>query len=155
MTKRGDDVRAGSRDRRRFRDFSAGPIEDLGPVDAKRDEPATETADRFQISPEMRTIAETSVEQARQAFDTFIGVAQRAVDMLGGQGESAGKGAKGIAEHAMSFAQKDFAISFEFSRRLVRARDVQEVLQLQADYIKARVRLFSEQVKIDPVSVEK
>jgi hypothetical protein len=134
MTKRGDDVRAGSRDRRRFRDFSAGPIEDLGPADGKRgacaDEPATETADRFQVSPEMRAIAETSVEQARQAFNTFIGAAQRAVDMLGGQGES-------------------------FSRMLVQARDVQEVLQLQADYIRARVRLFSEQVEVDPVSAEK
>ena len=140
-----------SRGGRRFRYFSEGPIEDLGPVDARRrepaDEPATETAgdfaDHFQGPADMRAIAEKSVEQARQAFDGFIGVAHHAVDMFG---ETAGKGAKDIAEKAMTFAEKDMALSFEFARNLVRARDVQDVLKLQANYVNAQMQLFYEQV---------
>ena len=131
--------------------FSDGPIEDLGPADVVRGEHAepqqpTETgslADRFQVSDEMRTIAEKSVEQARQAFEGLLGAAHRVIDTFGGQGETAGKGAKGVAEKAMTFAEQDIANSFEFAQKLVHARSMEEVLKLQAEYVRARMQLFS------------
>jgi len=147
-----------SRGKRRFRYFSEGPIEDLGPVDAARGERADEQAttagnsDHFEVSADMRAIAERSVEQARQAFDGFIGAAQRAVDMFG---ETAGKGAKDVAEKAVTFAEKDMALSFEFARQLVRARGVQDVLKLHTDYVNAQVQLFSEHARTDPARSEK
>jgi phasin len=145
-----------SRGKRRFRYFSEGPIEDLGPVDAERgeradDQATTRTAgqstDDFQVSADMRAMVEKSLEQARQAFDGFIGAAQRAVDMFG---ETAGKGAKDIAEKAVTFAEEDMAISFDFARQLVRARSVQDVLKLQTEYVNAQVQLFSEHARTDP-----
>jgi phasin len=148
-----------TRGKRRFRHFADGPIEDLGPVDARRAEPADEqattaghTTGDFQVSADMRAMVEKSVEQARQAFDGFIGAAQRAVDMFG---ETAGKGAKDIAEKAMTFAEKDMAISFDFARQLVRARGMQDVLKLQTDYVNAQMQLFSEHARTDPVRGEK
>lgn len=144
---------------RRSRFFSEGPIEDLGPVDARRDEipdeQSTETAERaadpFQVSADMRAMAEKSVERARQAFDGFIGAAHRAVDMFG---ETAGKGAKDVAEKAMTFAERDMALSFEFARNLVQARDVQDVLRLQKEYVNAQMQLFSEHAQTIPVRME-
>jgi hypothetical protein len=147
-----------ARGKRRFRYFSEGPIEDLGPVDAGRGERADEQAttaghsDHFQVSADMRVMVEKSVEQARQAFDGFIGAAQRAVDMFG---ETAGKGAKDIAEKAVTFAEKDMALSFEFARQLVRARGVQDVLKLHTEYINAQMQLFSEHTRSDPTRAEK
>ena len=38
----------------------------------------------FEVPPQMRDLAETSVEQARKAFGTFIGSARRATDTLQG-----------------------------------------------------------------------
>jgi phasin len=156
MTKRDVDCGAGPREGKRFRYFSDGPIEDLGPVDARRGEQAgeraTETADHFPVSADMRAMVEKSVEQARQAFDGFIDAAQRAVDMFG---ETAGKGAKDVAEKAMTFAEQDMAISFDFACKLVRARDVQDVLRLHTEYVNAQVQLFSEHVRTDPARVEK
>jgi hypothetical protein len=142
---------------RRFRHFSDGPIEDLGPVAAiggerhdkhRTDESALDiqSTDRFEVADDIRALAERSVVQARQAFDGFIGAAHRAVDVLSGQAETAGKGAKSLTEKAMTFAEKDIAISFEFATRFARARDMQEVLRLQADYLRAQMRLFSEPV---------
>ncbi len=155
MTKRDVDLGAGSHSGRRFRFFADGPIEDLGPVDPGRGElgdgqrtAASLPTDQFQVSADMRDIVEKSVEQARQAFDGFIGAAQRAVDMFG---ETAGKGAKDIAEQAMTFAEKDMAISFEFARQLVRARGMQDVLKLQTEYVNAQLQLFSEHARTDPV----
>ncbi len=40
--------------------------------------------ERFEIPPEMRALAEKSVEQARQAFDGFISAAHRAVSAFEG-----------------------------------------------------------------------
>jgi hypothetical protein len=159
MTKRGVDRVTGPREGKRFRYFSDGPIEDLGPVDARRGERADEQAtsadhptDHFQVSADMQAMVEKTVEQARQAFDGFIGAAQRAVDMFG---ETAGKGAKDVAEKAVTFAEKDMAISFDFARKLVRARDVQDVLRLHTEYVNAQVQLFSEHVRTDPARAEK
>ena len=147
------------RGKRRFRYFAEGPIEDLGPVDARRGEradeqatPADHATDQFQVSADVRVIAEKSVEQARQAFDGFIGAAQRAVDMFG---ETAGKGAKDIAEKAMTLAEKDVAISFDFASKLVQARGVQDVLKLHAEYVNAQVQLFSEHARTDPAHAKK
>ena len=103
--------------------------------------------DRFEVPPEMRAFAEKSVEQARQAFDGFISAAHHAVSTFEGQAESARKGAKDVTEKAMTFAQQNIASSFEFAQQLLRAKDIQEVLRLQADYIKQQMQVLAEQAK--------
>ena len=95
----------------------------------------------------MRAFAEKSVEHARQAFDGFISAAQHAVSTFEGQAESTRKGARDVAEKAMTFAQQNIASSFELAEQLVKARDVQEVMRLQADYIKRQMQVFSEQAR--------
>ncbi len=103
--------------------------------------------DRFEIPPEMRAFAEKSVEQARQAFDGFISAAHQAVSTFEGQAETARKGAKDVTEKAMTFAERNIASSFEFAQQLVRAKDAQEVMSLQADYIKRQMQVLAEQAK--------
>ncbi len=103
--------------------------------------------DRFEVPPEMRAFAEKSVEQARQAFDGFISAAHHAVTAFEGQAETARKGAKDVTEKAMTFAEQNITSSFEFAQQLVRAKDVQEVLRLQADYIKRQMQVLAEQAK--------
>ncbi len=104
-------------------------------------------ADRFEIPPDMRVFAEKSVEQAKQAFDGFVTAASRAVNALEGQTETARQGAKDVTEKAMGFAQKNVAGSFEFMHRLVQAKDFQEVLRLQTDYVKTQMQVLAEQAK--------
>ena len=103
--------------------------------------------DRFEVPPEMRAFAEKSVEQARQAFDGFISAAHQAVSTFEGQAETARKGAKDVTEKAMSIAQRNIASSFEFAQQLVRAKDAQEVMSLQAEYIKRQMQVLAEQAK--------
>jgi phasin len=106
------------------------------------------TSDRFELPPEMRALAERSVEQARQAFDGFISAAHQAVTALEGQAETARKGAKDVTEKAMSFAQQNIASSFELAQQLVRAKDVQEVLRLQSDYVRKQMQVLTEQARV-------
>ena len=78
--------------------------------------------EHFQMPPDMRTFAEKSIDQAKQAFDGFISAAQQAVSAFEGQAESARKGARTVAEKAMSFAEQNVAKSFELAQQLVRAK---------------------------------
>jgi len=105
------------------------------------------TNDRFEIPPEMRVFAERSMEQARQAFDSFISAAHNAVAAFEGHAETARKGAKDVTEQAISFAQQNIANSFELAQQLMRAKDVQEVLKLQTDYVKRQMQVLTEQAK--------
>jgi phasin len=104
-------------------------------------------ADRFEIPPEMRAFAEKSVEQARQAFDGFITAAHNAVSAFEGQATTARQGAKDVTEKALTFAQHNIASSFELAQQLMQAKDVQEVMKLQADYIRRQMEVLSTQAK--------
>jgi len=104
-------------------------------------------ADRFEVPPEMRAFAEKSVDQAKQAVDGFMSAAHRALSALEGQAETARQGAKDVGEKAMGFAERNIASSFEFTQKLMRAKDMQEVLTLQADYIKTQMQVLAEQAK--------
>ena len=97
--------------------------------------------DRFEIPPEMRAMAEKGVEQAKQAFDGFISAAHNAVNAFEGQAETARKGAKDVTEKAITFAGQNITSSFELARQLVQAKDVQEVLRLQADFIRTQMQV--------------
>jgi phasin len=103
--------------------------------------------DQFELPPDMRAFAERSVEQAKQAFDGFISAAHQAVNAFEGQAESARKGARQVTEKAMGFAEKNITNSFEFAQQLVRAKDVQEVLKLQADFMRGQMQVLAEQVR--------
>jgi phasin len=105
------------------------------------------TSDRFEMPPEVRSLAEKSVEQARQAFEGFIAAAQQAVNAFEGQAETARKGAKDVTEKAMSFAQHNIASSFELAQQLVRAKDVQELMRLQNEYIRRQMQVLGEQAR--------
>ena len=104
-------------------------------------------SDRFDVPPEMRAFAEKSVEQARQAFEGFISAAQQAMSAFEGQAESARQGARDVTEKAMTFAEQNIASTFEFAQALLRAKDLQDVLKLQADYFRRQMQMFTEQAR--------
>jgi phasin len=108
---------------------------------------ATNPAEQFQIPPEMRAMAEKSVEQAKQAVEGFISAAHRTVSTFEGQAETARKGAKDMSAKAMDFAGKNITSSFDFAQKLVRAKDIQEMLELQATYVRTQMQALADQAK--------
>jgi phasin len=101
----------------------------------------------FEIPAEMRNMAEQSVDQAKKAFDGFMSAAHQAVTAIEGQTTAAQAGAKDVGRKAMSFAEQNVAASFDFAHRLVRAKDPQEVLRLQAEFMKAQMETLTAQAK--------
>ena len=101
----------------------------------------------FEVPTQMRQLAEQSLEQARKAMDGFIGAAQKAVTTMESQAAAAQSGAKDVGAKAMGFAEQNIANSFEFAQRLVRAKDVQEVMAIQQEFLQSQMKAMSEQAK--------
>lgn len=108
---------------------------------------ANETNAGFEIPAEMRAIAEKSVEQAKQAFETFLSAAQHAVSTAETQAASARSGAKGVSELALRYAEQNVASSFAFAEKLARAMSGEEVMKLHTEYAQAQIATLTDQVK--------
>jgi phasin len=101
--------------------------------------------DRFEIPKNMRSMAEASFEQARQAFEKFIAGAQAAADSLSARSATLGSGAKDINATAFSYAQKNVQASLDYAEALLHAKDLSEVMRLQREYVQAQMRALAEQ----------
>ena len=101
----------------------------------------------FEIPAEMRNVAEQSVVQARQAFDGFMSAAQKAVSKWEEQAAVAQAGAKDTSQRIMDFAEQNVATSFEFAQRLVRAKDFDEMMRLQSEFVRSQMETLGEQAK--------
>ncbi|MBX6426487.1 MAG: phasin family protein [Variibacter sp.] len=100
---------------------------------------------QFEIPAEMRNAAEQGVVQARQAIEGFLSAAQKAVAKLEEQAQAAQAGVKGAGERIMDFAEQNVANSFDFAQRLVRAKDLDEMMRIQAEFVRSQMEVLSAQ----------
>ena len=100
----------------------------------------------FEIPNEMRDFAERSVEQARKAFEGFLSVAQRASGFAG-DATNTQAGAKAVGAHVLSYTERNVNAAFDLAQKLVRAKDPQEALALQSEYMRAQLAVLQEQAK--------
>ena len=101
----------------------------------------------FEIPTEMRNMAEQSVVQARQAFDGFMTAATQAMAKWTEQTAVAQAGARDAGERIMGFAEKNMTTSFEFAQRVVRAKDVEEMMRIQADFVRSQMDVLKNQAE--------
>ena len=108
---------------------------------------AKETTPPFEIPAEMRVFAEQSMEQAKLAFEKFISAAHDTVNTLEGRAKSAQAGAKDVREKAMAYAEENVGNAFAFAQRVVQAKDMNDLMKLQADFIKTQMQVLTDQAK--------
>jgi phasin len=101
--------------------------------------------DRFEIPKDMRSMAEASVDQARNTFEKFIAGAQAAADSLSARTSTAGAGARDVSAMAFSYAETNVQASLDYAQALVHAKDLSEVTRLHREYIQSQMRSLAEQ----------
>jgi phasin len=104
-----------------------------------------QTREGFEIPKEMRSMAEASFDQARQAFEKFVATAQQTAGTIEQRGETVRAGAKDISAKAISFAEKNVQASLDYAQALVHAKDLSEVLRLHGEYVQSQMRTLAEQ----------
>jgi phasin len=101
----------------------------------------------YEVPSEMRDFAEKSVEQARKAFEGFIGAAQKAAGSMEAAPFPLPLQVKDLGSKAMSFAEANVKAAFDLAQNMVHAKDMQEVLALQSEYIRAQMVAIQEQAR--------
>ncbi len=101
----------------------------------------------FEVPNELRDFAERSVDQARKAFEGFLTVAQRASGVAGEGAATPQGGVKAVSAHVLSYTERNVNAAFDLAQKLVRAKDPQEALVLQSEYLKTQLAVLQEQAK--------
>lgn len=102
---------------------------------------------QMEIPPQVREMAEKSVDQAKKAFDTFVQQAQKTVTTMESQAATMQSSAKDLNTKAMTFAEANIAASFSFAQKLVRAKDFNQIAALQQEFLQSQMKALSEQAK--------
>jgi phasin len=101
----------------------------------------------FEIPNELRDFAERSVEQARKAFEGFLSVAQRASGVAGDAASTPPSAAKSVSAQVLSYTERNVNAAFDLAQKLVRAKDPQEALALQSEFMRTQLAVLQEQAK--------
>lgn len=101
----------------------------------------------LQVPEEMRTMAERSVTQTRQALDSFLGAARRTAETMEQTTEKVQASSKDMAQKTLSAAEQNLRASLDYAERLVRAKDVQEMVQIQSDFARTQTEAMQAQMK--------
>jgi phasin len=100
----------------------------------------------FEMPAEMKAMAEQGIETARQAFQGYLNATEKA---LGAFESSTGAqaSAREVSRKAMGFAQENVIDNFAFIDKLMRAKDIEEILRLQTEYAQFQAQKLASQTK--------
>ena len=105
------------------------------------------TPPTYEVPTEMRDFAEKSVDQARKAFDSFIGAARRTAETVTGSTEATRTSVKDVSARGFEYAEQNVNAAFDLAQKLVRSKDVQEALQHQAEFVRSQFANIQAQAK--------
>jgi phasin len=94
----------------------------------------------MEVPPQVREFAKKSVDQAEKAVSTFMDSASKSVVMAPGPMNDA-------AKQALAITEANLKSSFDHARRLMEAKDIGEVMQLQSDFLRTQFGIATEQFK--------
>jgi hypothetical protein len=89
---------------------------------------------------ELSGIAKQTIEQARGAVDIYFETLKKAVS-------SYPTGGTDFGEKLKSYAERNISTTHEFVKQLSHARDFQEMVRIQTEFMQSLVNAFGEQTK--------
>ena len=100
----------------------------------------------YEIPAGLRDLTAKSVEDARKAFESFIEAAHKAT-ALAGTANALQSGAKEASAKALSFTEANVKAAFDHAQKLIQAKDPQEILAHQSEYVKKQLAAMEEHAK--------
>ena len=95
----------------------------------------------------MREVAENSVAQARRAFEQFMQAAHRTLDMAESSTQATQASARDLRARAAEFAEANVGAAFELAERLVHAKDAQEFVSIQQEFLRRQTEQMRQQMQ--------
>jgi len=102
----------------------------------------------FEISPQIRELAEKNVEQVRQFYEQWMQGVTKAMSMWSATpAGQAAPGFDGLQNRAVQFAKDNAEAAFALAQELARAKDLQHLMTLQSQYAQAQMKAFTTQTQ--------
>lgn len=101
----------------------------------------------FEIPEQMRDFAQKSVSQSQEAYNKFMEAARNAQDVVSKSSEAMTSGAKELQEKALSFTSKNMQANFDLADELIRAKDLQQALEIQSNFAKRQMETYAAQAQ--------
>ena len=95
----------------------------------------------MEVPVQVREFAKKSVDQAEKAVSTFLDSASKSVAMAPGPMTD-------VAKQALAVTEKNLKASFEHARKLMQAKDINELMQLQSEFLRNQFGTATEQFKV-------
>ncbi|MGH6840833.1 MAG: phasin [Methylocella sp.] len=101
----------------------------------------------YEIPAEIRDMTAKSVEEARKAFGGFMEAAHKATAQAEGAASALQSSAKDVSAKSLSFAEANLKAAFDHAQKLIQAKDPQEMLAHQSEYVKKQLAAMEEHAK--------
>jgi hypothetical protein len=89
---------------------------------------------------ELSGLAEQTMEQARTAVDTYFDYLKKAIS-------STPSGGTELGEKLKSYAEKNVSTTHEFVKQLSQAKDFQEIVRIQTEFMQSVMNAMGEQTR--------
>jgi phasin len=99
------------------------------------------------IPDEIRDLTSKNVEEARKAFESFIEAAHKATAQVEGTANALQASAKEASTKALSFTEANVKAAFDHAQKLVQAKDPQEILAHQTEFVKKQLAAIEAHAK--------
>jgi len=100
---------------------------------------------KIEIPAATRELAEEVVAETEDAFHDYTEALQQAVTTFGKQMAVAQADMTAVGRSAVACIEKNVAVTFELAHKLLQARDWDEVVRLQLEFLKAQCEVMTKQ----------
>jgi phasin len=86
---------------------------------------------KLEVPAELRDLAEKTIDQAEKAFGMFFDAANKSVASVPTPGSE-------VSKQALTFTEQNMKAAFEHARKLVHAKDLNEAMQIQSEFLRSQ-----------------
>ena len=94
----------------------------------------------MEVPLQVREFAKKSIDQAEKAISSFMDSASKSVDLVPGTMTD-------IAKQTLAITEKNLNASFEHARKLMQAKDINEVMRLQSEFLRTQFAAAAQPLK--------
>jgi phasin len=86
---------------------------------------------KLEVPAEVRDLAAKTIDQAEKAFGMFFDAANKSVASIPAP-------ASAVSKQALTFTEQNMKAAFDHARKLVHARDLNEAMQIQSEFLRSQ-----------------
>lgn len=95
----------------------------------------------------MRNMMKATIDQSRKAFETFISASQQAMSGFDTSANPSMDGLKQLNEKIAEFTRANADANFRFAMKLADAKQVNEVIEMQSNYVRELMDSYGKQLE--------